>query len=97
MVLYTDGVLDTESPDGNRFGLERLRGSIRGRSDSARSLVHRAVAAIESFRGGQPVTDDLTLVAIQLQPLPAVQPTPASDLSGSVVYGGPRPGARRAV
>ena len=97
LVLYTDGVLDTESPDGNRFGLERLRGSIRGGSDSARSLVHRAIGAVESFRGAQPIADDLTLVAIQLQPLPAVQPVPLSDLSGSVVYGGPRPGARRAV
>ena len=97
LVLYTDGVLDTESPDGNRFGLERLRGSIRGGSDSARSLVHRAIGAVESFRGPQPIADDLTLVAIQLQPLPAAQPVPPSVLSGSVVYGGPLPGARRAV
>jgi len=105
ILLYTDGVVDTESTDGDRFGLERLRGSVRGGLGGAQSLIRRAVGAIESFRGTQSIADDLTLVAIQLQPLPAVQPAPPAELSGSAVYGGdaglgqggPLPGTRRAV
>ena len=105
ILLYTDGVVDTESADGNRFGLERLRGSVRGGLGDAQSLIRRAVGAIESFRGTQPIADDLTLVAIQLQPFPAAQPAPPPDLSRSAVYGGdavlgqggPLPGTRRAV
>lgn len=88
LVLYTDGVLDTESPDGSRFGLERLRSSIRGGSDNAQSLVRRAVAAIESFRDAQPITDDLTLVAIQLQPVPSLQSPSSPPLSATEMRGG---------
>jgi len=66
-VLYTDGVLDAEAPDGDRFGLTRFRESFAGRTDSAQGLVDATLAAIDAFRGRRPLADDLTLVAVQLQ------------------------------
>lgn len=74
LLLYTDGVLDAQSPTGERFGAERLRRSLSARSDSAQSLVDSVVNAVNRFRADYPLCDDLTLVAIQLQPKPAQQP-----------------------
>lgn len=68
LLLYTDGVVDAESPTGERFGLDRLRRSLYGRPDGAQSVVDGVVKNVNRFRDDHPLCDDLTLVAIQLQP-----------------------------
>jgi len=68
LLLYTDGVLDAESPAQERFTLDRLRQNLNGAFDGAQEVVETVVDAVDAFRGGQPLGDDLTLVAIQLQP-----------------------------
>jgi serine phosphatase RsbU (regulator of sigma subunit) len=68
LLLYTDGVADAESRKGDRFGADRLRQAIRQSTGDAQQLVRTIVKSIDQFRSGQPLGDDLTMVAIQLQP-----------------------------
>lgn len=77
LLLYTDGVLDAESPSGERFGLDRFRHSADGHFESAQALVDAVLTTIDAFRLRRPISDDLTLVAVQLQPGEVSHPAPA--------------------
>ena len=81
LLMYTDGVVDTLSPAGQRFtakGIERaFSGEVAGGSVSAQGLLQGVVRAVERFRGPQELGDDLTLVAVQGQAKSAPALTPA--------------------
>jgi serine phosphatase RsbU (regulator of sigma subunit) len=66
LLLYTDGVLDVESPRGARFGRDGLAAAISGAFQSAQTLVSALLAGVDGFRGTKDLPDDLTFVAIQL-------------------------------
>jgi serine phosphatase RsbU (regulator of sigma subunit) len=68
LLLYTDGVLDVQDPAGERFCLDNLEGSLHGPFASAQEVIDQVVASIAAFRGSRDLPDDLTMVAIQLQP-----------------------------
>jgi serine phosphatase RsbU (regulator of sigma subunit) len=87
MLLYTDGATDVQAPTGERFSLEALQRSLAGRFDSARSLLDAAVEAIDTFRGGAELTDDLTLVAVQVKPIPAPPASPEPHRPAGVGHG----------
>lgn len=72
LLLYTDGVLDAESPTTDRYGLDRLRQALSTTADDAQTLIDSVLADINTFTGGRPFGDDLTLVAVQVlsRPLP---------------------------
>lgn len=70
MLLYTDGVLDAQDLSGDRFGLERIVGSVFGHYDQAHAMIDAVLASVDAFRAGRELPDDLTLVAIQMQPAP---------------------------
>jgi serine phosphatase RsbU (regulator of sigma subunit) len=74
LLLYTDGVVDCLSPTGDRFGRDRLQRALYGRYDSAQKMLNHLMTEVENFRGNQELADDLTLVAIQLQPAAGRQP-----------------------
>jgi serine phosphatase RsbU (regulator of sigma subunit) len=67
LVLYTDGVIDAQSPEGKRFDSNCIIESIRGQSESAQALLDSIVGRIDHFRGPRNLPDDLTLVCIQTQ------------------------------
>jgi serine phosphatase RsbU (regulator of sigma subunit) len=66
LVLYTDGAIDAQSPEGTRFSTEGLAASLHGRYESAASVVDAVRSAVDEFRQGRDLADDLTVVAIQL-------------------------------
>jgi serine phosphatase RsbU (regulator of sigma subunit) len=69
ILLYTDGVIDAASAAGTRFTLDGLRNCLlQGESLDAQSMLDTVMQAVDTFRGGYDLSDDLTLVAIQLQP-----------------------------
>jgi serine phosphatase RsbU (regulator of sigma subunit) len=70
LVLYTDGAIDAQAPDGTRFSTEGLCASLFGRYESATAIVDAVRTAVDDFRRGRDLADDLTVVAIQLQPQP---------------------------
>ena len=70
LVLYTDGAIDAQAPDGTRFSTQGLCASLFGRYESATAIVDAVRTAVDDFRRGRDLADDLTVVAIQLQPQP---------------------------
>jgi serine phosphatase RsbU (regulator of sigma subunit) len=70
LLLYTDGVLDAQSPDGERFDEEQLERAASGRFQSAQKTIDDVLAALKAFCGGRAPADDLTLVAIHLPASP---------------------------
>jgi serine phosphatase RsbU (regulator of sigma subunit) len=65
LVLYTDGVTDSRSTAGERFGRERLLATIeRHRDGSAHDLVAAIRDAEAEFRGEADCVDDVTIVAV---------------------------------
>lgn len=71
LLAYSDGVTDARSPDGEFFGEERLRAVIESRkNDDPEDLVAAIAEAIETFGAGQPLYDDVTLVAVAREASP---------------------------
>ncbi|HYT68918.1 MAG TPA: SpoIIE family protein phosphatase [Vicinamibacterales bacterium] len=69
LILYTDGLTDARSPDGEMFGEDRVREAMRAVADTLPgSLVAHVIAAVERFAGAAPPEDDLTLLALRYAP-----------------------------
>jgi sigma-B regulation protein RsbU (phosphoserine phosphatase) len=66
IVLGTDGVWETENPNRERFGKERLREIIRdNHSESPAEITDRIIDRVKAFHGPAPLQDDITLVVIK--------------------------------
>jgi len=66
LVVYTDGVVDTEDPHEKAFGSKRLKKIIReNRGLSAKALIHEVIKKTRHFSEFQPFLDDFTLVVIK--------------------------------
>jgi sigma-B regulation protein RsbU (phosphoserine phosphatase) len=59
-VMYTDGVTEARSKDGDEFGEERLVGSLTGRG--ALGITGSVLEAIDLFAAGAAQHDDITLL-----------------------------------
>jgi phosphoserine phosphatase RsbU/P len=66
LVLYSDGVTETRNEMDDEFGEQRLVELVSSMADqSAESIVSGCVAAVSSFRGIAPRTDDLTVMVVK--------------------------------
>jgi sigma-B regulation protein RsbU (phosphoserine phosphatase) len=66
LVVYSDGLTDAESQQGDMFGRKRLLELIRQEAPSGSQALERAfLKAIEEFTQGMPQTDDITFVLVQ--------------------------------
>ena len=63
LLLYSDGVVETLSPDGESFGFQRLAEELAP-GGSSRAIHDRVLAKVEAFRGNEPIQDDRSLVVI---------------------------------
>jgi sigma-B regulation protein RsbU (phosphoserine phosphatase) len=69
VVLLTDGVVDAESPAGDRFGNPRVLEVVRAnRGQSARAIVEALHQAVRDFVQDLPQRDDITLIVIKSEP-----------------------------
>jgi serine phosphatase RsbU (regulator of sigma subunit) len=77
VLLYTDWLIESRSPDGALLGndglLDLLRDIDAGRPDH---LAGRLIAAVDEFRGHQPPDDDMTLVVLHHIGTPAPRLSP---------------------
>jgi len=77
LMLYTDGITEARSADGELFGLDRLADFIvkamaeGSPAETMRKLIH----AIVSYENGE-LRDDATAALVQWQPSPVVTPSP---------------------
>lgn len=62
LVLYTDGVTDLESPEGQPFGLTGLDHALAMTDPSSDKVMDKVVRALRNHAGGRMLADDLTLV-----------------------------------
>lgn len=61
-MVYTDGFVEAENPDGEEYGLDRLQAVCLGQSDGA-ALAAALDQDLEAFVRSVPFADDRTLVA----------------------------------
>jgi sigma-B regulation protein RsbU (phosphoserine phosphatase) len=69
LVMYTDGITETESPSGEQFGtrkLEQVMGTLGQRSAS--EIVQGIMAEVTRWAGERGVSDDLTLIVVKALP-----------------------------
>lgn len=66
LLLYTDGIVESENSDGDEFGLERLCELVKTNHErSASELVEAIIDDISGFSEGMAQIDDITLIAIE--------------------------------
>ena len=67
LLIYSDGVLEAPNRDGVRFGLKRLRATLRkiGNADAS-ELKHGIISRLRDWTGGPLEHDDVTLIVIRL-------------------------------
>jgi sigma-B regulation protein RsbU (phosphoserine phosphatase) len=69
MVIYSDGLTESESPDHRFFGSERLREIVRSHAAEPAGTLHRALlTAVDEHTEGAVPTDDVTLVVVEYAP-----------------------------
>ncbi|MBI1980150.1 MAG: PAS domain S-box protein [Methylocystis sp.] len=66
LMLYTDGITETQNRQGEFFGLERLSNAFRRhRALSPEALIKAALDDVGAFRGAAPATDDVAMVVME--------------------------------
>jgi sigma-B regulation protein RsbU (phosphoserine phosphatase) len=69
LVLYTDGVTEAFNAQHEMFGEERLVEAVRAHGTvSAQELVQALTAAVATFAGEAPQSDDITILVMRCQP-----------------------------
>jgi sigma-B regulation protein RsbU (phosphoserine phosphatase) len=69
LVIYSDGVSEAVSPQGEEFGTGRLYDVVsRNMEASAAGIRDRIEAALTKWAQGTPAADDITLVIVKRQP-----------------------------
>ena len=66
LLLYTDGVIEATSPDGEIYGEERLKKFLQKNGElSPKEFLRELEMEVMGFSWNQPLSDDLTLLAIK--------------------------------
>lgn len=69
VALITDGVFERENPEGAEMGAEAVAEVLRRYAGSPLGeILHRVVEACDTFAGGMPQADDMTLLLLRRNP-----------------------------
>lgn len=69
LVFYSDGITEAANPHDELFGLDRLIAILSEHAHlPASDLTQAIVEAVEAFRAGAPLSDDLTLIVLKVLP-----------------------------
>ena len=69
LVLYTDGITDAASPEGSRFGVERLLQTVRDTcAGPAWTTCRDVIQSVLTFQGEAHPADDLAFLVLRRQP-----------------------------
>lgn len=82
MILYTDGLIEAQAPDGEMYALPRLEQSILAtRNEPCQAIADQIYHQITNFVGSSRLQDDLTFVTMRVRPearASAAEPTEAA-------------------
>jgi serine phosphatase RsbU (regulator of sigma subunit) len=68
LVVYSDGVTETQNPEGDEFGTVRLQEVVaQNLTLTASGIRDKIEAALSAFAQGTPAVDDITLVIVKRQ------------------------------
>lgn len=65
LVLYTDGLVETESSTGEQFAASRLEHIVRGEHAGLQALTQKLHRAVLAHNGKRQLDDDLTVLAVR--------------------------------
>lgn len=69
LFLYTDGLIESENPAGEPFGMRRLEELLRrGRQEGLEEVLARVDEAVRAFRDGVEAVDDATMLVLRMGP-----------------------------
>jgi len=73
VLLYSDGLIESENSSGEDYGVERLQASLEAARNlpSAAAVVDLCVKNLSRFLGSATPSDDLSLMAIRRTPAEA--------------------------
>jgi sigma-B regulation protein RsbU (phosphoserine phosphatase) len=64
--IGTDGIIESQSPDGKAFGRQRLENLVTGNADkSAREIYDAIINDVDAYRGKSDQQDDITLLVLK--------------------------------
>ena len=67
LFVYTDGVIDAPSPEGESFGLERLKNVLDANPEASLSELKSAVLkTLNQYTEKELSHDDVTLIALEI-------------------------------
>jgi sigma-B regulation protein RsbU (phosphoserine phosphatase) len=67
LLVYTDGITETRSGNGEFFGTERVIRNVTASRKAGQALLDELLLSVEAFSGNRPRGDDLTLLAASLE------------------------------
>ena len=82
LLLFSDGLLDSEDRQGRHYGIDALRKQAESHSGcELDTLLSQLESDVDDWRDGTPITDDLSLLLLRYKPdsLPGVQSTMESS------------------
>jgi hypothetical protein len=89
VLLFTDGIFEAKSADGNSFGIERAFDIVRvHRHLPAEGIAQQLCQAVRVFSQNGPQRDDITAVVIKTQPSPALLRSTAEKSRSLEAQGG---------
>jgi sigma-B regulation protein RsbU (phosphoserine phosphatase) len=65
LLLFTDGLVEALSPDGEEFGMERIRELLAGPETAPTDVARLLYDAVQAHKGSTLLDDDLTLAVVQ--------------------------------
>jgi sigma-B regulation protein RsbU (phosphoserine phosphatase) len=69
LVLYTDGVSEAESPDGELYGTLRIEECVRRlAAETSQQILQGIVDDVVAWAGEKGLSDDLTLIVVKSEP-----------------------------
>ena len=67
VVFYTDGIVEAMNEQEEIYGFERLQEVIKSsRVDTAEALMNEVIASVDTFAGGAPQHDDITVIVVSV-------------------------------
>jgi len=69
LLLYTDGLIEAENPQGEQFGAERLAQAVReaGEKADAEQILQQVMGGVERFTGAERFEDDVCLIGVKVE------------------------------